>query len=89
MNTKMWTQKNGQKIRIKDMDDKHLINTIRMLERNSQYYLNEAILGLCSLQGEMAIYYAEQEIDRLIGEPCLHPLYEDLVEEAMKRDLEF
>lgn len=60
-----------------------------MLLRNNEYYLNEVMMGLASLQGEMACYYAEQEFDRMIEEPCIHPLYDDLVEEAYRRNLQF
>ena len=89
MNTKKWTKKDGTKIRIKDMDDKHLVNTIRMLLRNNDNYIADAMMGLCSLQGEMACYYAEQEMDRMLEEDCIHPLYDDLVEEAERRKLEY
>jgi hypothetical protein len=31
----IWKQRDGTPIRVRDMDDKHLFNTIRMLERNT------------------------------------------------------
>ena len=32
-NKQKWTQRNGEKIRIKDMQDDHLLNAVRMLNR--------------------------------------------------------
>ncbi len=89
MNTKKWTCKDGRKIRIKDMDDQHLLNTIRMLERNADKNLNSVFCAMSFVQGEMAQYFLEQELDNMIFDDNLviHPLYEDLMEEAVKRKL--
>ncbi len=89
MNTKKWTKKDGTKIRIKDMDDKHLMNTIRMLERSYEENLYMMMAGAASLQGDMACYYAEQAIDDAFAHPetIMHPLYDDLTEEATRRQL--
>ena len=74
------------------MTDSHLANTIALLERaapqNRQRILATAYSASSMLQGEMASYYAEQDIDRLetMGdEEFLHPLYDDLVREQDRR----
>lgn len=41
---KTWTTKAGQKVRICDMSDQHLINTILMLRRNGETRLSLASL---------------------------------------------
>ena len=46
--TKIWTTKYGRKIRICDMTDLHLLNTIRSVVRNGVVYL-------CSLWSELVI----------------------------------
>lgn len=39
--TKIWTTKEGIKIKVEDMSDKHIINTTKLLEKNNigDYYL--------------------------------------------------
>ena len=78
--------KDGTKIRIKDMSDAHLGNTIRMLERKHESDLDMAMMGFASLQGEMASYYAEQELENMWDAPSLHPIYYDLLEEQRRRN---
>lgn len=86
-NMKMWTCKDGRKVRVKDMDDKHLENTIKFLRRQHQ----EIVFGTSypSFNGEMAQYYAEQEFDRLCESrpEDFWPIYEDMMQEADKRHL--
>lgn len=88
-NRKMWTTKDGTKIRIKDMTDSHLLTTIKMLERKHSTVILEAYCFAGSLNGEMAQYAMEGEIDRLeegdASEWC--PVYDDLLDEAMRRKL--
>lgn len=43
-----WTMKNGNRINIVDMDDRHLFNTIRMLKRKPDPYRYEGYLELTS-----------------------------------------
>jgi len=95
--TKKWTCKDGRKIRICDMTDSHLANTIAMLERAApaarQQALNVMYFASSCLQGEMASYYAEQDIDRLEQSTVeeflsgLFPVYADLVIERDRREI--
>lgn len=95
--TKKWTQKNGKKIRICDMTDSHLVNTIRMLDRveDSSYEraLSNAYGALAFMRGEMAIASIESEIQHMEEdwdgdiEAPHHPLYNDLMLEVERRGL--
>ncbi len=97
MNTRLWTCKDGRKIRIKDMTNSHLLNTIKMLERVGAKQLSLSISSAYSfaadLQGEMASYFAEQDIDRMEATSIEkfvndeYPIYEHLVLEAQKRGI--
>jgi hypothetical protein len=86
MNTKKWTKKDGTKIRIKDMDNSHLVNTIKFLDRQ------QSEIQSCpypSFQGEMAQMYAEAEYDALMRTETNDnfPIYIDLKNEAIRRGL--
>ncbi len=87
--TKHWTTKSGEKIRICDMLDEHLKNTIAFLERNARFVADVAIFP--SFQGEMAQYYAEQQYDNMVEDPieffCVGTIYDDLVTEQLRRGL--
>lgn len=95
--TAIWVTKDKQRIRICDMTDSHLRNAIAMLERKCASRLAVEIrFGyqfLFGLQGEMAQFYCEQDIDRLeqtspqewLSEN--HPLYLRLCQEAERRKL--
>jgi len=67
MSYPIWVTKSGEKIRINKMSDSHLANTLRMLKRGAEHKrVREISLmreGYMMLQGEMATYYAEQEMD--------------------------
>lgn len=84
--TRVWTTAIGEKIRICDMSDTHLLNTIQFLERQAEVNhtaaLNSAYAMECGLQGEMALYVIGMEIRHLEEEgvdpyeqfPILHNL---------------
>lgn len=92
--TNLWTTKNGRKIRICDMEDDHLDNTISMLERygkaKENYLISSGYEALCCLQGECAIMSVEQDLMYLEEhglDPCeIHPLYENLLNEKRRRE---
>lgn len=93
--TKKWKQKDGTKIRICDMTDSHLRNTINMLERFTKrleiIQINTGYQILNMLNGEMAIDSVESDLAHL-EEHGLDPwdempLYEDLCKEADRREL--
>jgi len=92
--TEIWITKDKEKIRICDMSDSHLANTIAMLDRKAENItpciLLEAYRALNSLNGEMAIYAIEGEIDHLIeygvDPSTIYPLYDNLVLESQRRE---
>ena len=83
---RVWRTKDKRVILIADMEDEHLLNSIEMLKRNgyctiAAYDAGCAALG--SQRGEMAQYYAEQEMTN--AKPC-HEL-DWLIEEAKRRGI--
>ena len=63
--TKIWTTKDGSRIRVCDMNDSHLCNAARMVLRNAQRYI-DVNLALCAhalrfLTGDMAQMAVESE----------------------------
>lgn len=61
--TRLWKTKDGRKIRICDMDDKHLLNTIRFLEKQAEQLQFDVAMHPPCFNSEMAQYYAEQQYD--------------------------
>lgn len=94
--TKLWKTKDGRRIRICDMDDRHLLNTIRFLDRKAKEVESAALYAghafLNTLQGEMAQDCLENELDAIEQDGVepheICPLYNNLVAEALRRDLD-
>jgi hypothetical protein len=65
-----WKMKNGKMIAINKMSDLHLERTMKLIERNAERERDSAILAIgnimCTVHGEMASYYAEQDFDRAV-----------------------
>ena len=93
----IWTTRKGVQVRIVEMEDRHLVNTLKYLRRRAEWYLRGEIDAgyrvLGWLTGDMATYYAEQEISILEGtDPhdllsvkC--PQYDNMFDELNKRGL--
>ncbi len=95
--TKLWTKKDGTKIRICDLSIGHLNNCIAMMERIAENGHNSSIAdayaALCFMQGEMAIVQTMNAIDRMELDfegdcpPSYYPdIYYDLIREKKRRE---
>lgn len=85
--TKKWKKKDGTKIRICDMEDSHLLNAIKMLDKMADTAKLE--IPYPNFNGEMAQWFAEQEYDRMLEATpeYFFPIYEDLYNEAERREI--
>jgi hypothetical protein len=84
----LWTTKEGKKIRICDMEDSHLLNSIRLIERRVCEL--KANVDPPSFNGEMAQMHAEQMylnfMDLTIED--FFPVYGKLILDALRRGLD-
>lgn len=69
-----WKTRDGRELEIKDMDNEHLINTIKYIERKNFVQIIPQGGGNCAED----IWYDEIEID-------LKPIYNEMVRELNKR----
>jgi hypothetical protein len=90
-----WTMRDGTKVRLEDMTNSHLRNSIALLERKAQECFPDAVSSgyelLSYLQGEMAIEYVEGDLDRLEKkgwEGMLPEAYYHMGEELERRERE-
>ncbi len=91
--TKKWTTKDKSKIRICDMEDSHLLNTIKFLERfaETERKLNMDFYITCPQpNGEMAQMAFDNELSlaiESIWEDFTPPIYDNLIKEKERRKL--
>ena len=84
MNTKVWTTADGKSIRICDMDNGHLLNTIRLLER-----MADTDAGYAAAFAELDIGPDAYEwVNDCSNTGDYYPIYDDMVEEALRRGLD-
>lgn len=96
-NDRAWKQADGKIIAIDQMDDRHLLNSIRMLERNAPVYkerlLSQGYQALSFVQGEQTEWDIEHDIGRLEEQDpaeFLHdtfPVYENMLALAKERKI--
>lgn len=92
--TKKWTMKNGTKIRICDMADSHLINTINLLRKHGENLRQQNLnffLNCPPPSGEMALMEFDKEFDFACDateEDFVPEIYFDMLDEAVRRGIE-
>ena len=87
---KVWRTKDGRRIPLREMTDEHLANVMQFLRRaHCRYVDTVTFYGIPGTIGEFALEAAEQEmVDALeskVGD--LYPIYDDLMTEAIRREL--
>ena len=91
--TKLWTTKDGRRLRICDMDDAHLINTIRLLQRVAEAKRIETSVFYVTCNtptSDGALDCFNREFDSVMEstyEDYLPPIYYNLVSDATRRGL--
>jgi hypothetical protein len=88
--TKKWKMRDGTKVRICDMDNGHLTNTLRMIER--AWFLRPLVLlrGVdIDRLGDMAGLAVSNGLDDELSATIeqLHPIYVDLARDALRRGM--
>ncbi len=88
----VWTTRDGDRIKVKNMDDIHLHNTIKYLERRAHAEREEALHGMYMSGGMINGEMAEMDYDRILNnleesgiEEFLDPIHEAMVLERDRR----
>ena len=85
-----WTTKEGHRIAVRDMDNGHLLNTIRFLERAAERKVQD-FMSCPMPNGDMALMAWEQEFDAMCSAEVedFFPIYKHMIAEAVRRGLDF
>ncbi len=94
----IWATKDGRRIRVRQMDDCHLVNTVNYLLRTEFVMRWQGIMDakalLATVHGEQALFALEREIDCMVGmDPedwlsCYLITWDVLVTEIYRRDFD-
>lgn len=90
--TAVWTTREGQRLRLCDMADSHLLNTLRFLKRAVHAQEVALVLSAPAMNGEQAQYAQDQAFDEVMCEPEEHecampPIYDKMLVEAKRSGL--
>ena len=92
--TKLWTTRDGRRIRICDMSDEHLLNVVKLLQRFAEATRITTVnlyVNTPGPQGDMAQYLFEQEFDAVLDstyEDYLPEIFDNIELEVKRRGLE-
>ena len=92
--TKVWTTKDGRKVRICDMTDDHLINSIKLLRRHGEAklsYARSAIGIFGNTTAEMALVSIDAIELQLMDsdwQEFVPSIYDNLQQECFRRGLD-
>lgn len=93
--TKLWTTKEGDRIRLCDLEDSHLLNILNMLRRRASYisdFRTRSFLSLPEPSSDHAQDCYDMELDQLMEEDVedeLPPIFHNLTLECIRRGLDF
>jgi hypothetical protein len=85
-----WKPKDGPVLKIRDMDDQHLRNSLKMLRRSYEVWLMKTFLHSFAGEagGDMAQDMKSMEEEAWLQDPPTWPLLESLEQEVQRRGLQ-